>query len=111
MKTRRWNRLRAFVALAIFATSGGGTQLLDALVFHRSPARPDVVRVNAPDRCHSENCELGSPIAISPPEHPRLAAPRIQPEHRVAPILAPQDAPRTPFVTGSLGSRAPPVHS
>ncbi|MGH7582129.1 MAG: hypothetical protein ACREL5_02755 [Gemmatimonadales bacterium] len=109
MKTGWGHRLRAVLALAIFATSVGGTQLLDALLFHRGPMRPDVVRISAPDRCHSENCELGAPMATSPPAQSRLAAPRFELPHRAAVALLPDDAPRAIAAPGPLGSRAPPA--
>ena len=96
------------LALAIFATSDGGTQLLDAILFHRGPVHPDVVRVNAPDRCHSERCELGAPITTSPPAEARLAVPRLEPPRRLATLPVPHDAPRAVAAVRPLGSRAPP---
>jgi hypothetical protein len=111
MIARASYRIRAVVALALFATSGGGAQLVDALLFHSRPERPDAVRVNAGDHCHAERCELGAPIVSPPPPALAMDAGRLEPlSHRTI-ALVPADAPRNAVVAGPLGSRAPPVRS
>src|ERR1019366_407286 len=111
MIARASHRIRAFVALVLFGTGGGGDQLLDALVFHSRPAGPAVVRMNSGDHCHAERCELGVPIVSPPPQAPAMAACRFAPPSRRTVALTPLDAPRSAVVAGPLGSRAPPVRS
>ena len=79
MIARTSHRIRAIVALALFATSDGGAQLLDALVFHSRPERPDVARLNSGDHCHAERCELGAPIASPPPLTLAIGVGRLEP--------------------------------
>lgn len=105
------HRIRAFVALALFATSSGGEQLLDGLLFHRQPARPEMVRVNAGDQCHAERCELGVRIVSPPPLPLAMGDGRFEPPSRRFVILAPANAPPSAVAAGPVGSRAPPVHS
>jgi hypothetical protein len=111
MVTRRLHRLRTLLSLALFVTSGGGAQLLDAIVFHSGPVGVDVARVNAGDHCHAERCELGAPIASPPPLAPPVGDGRAEPPTNRVTGLAPADAPRSTVVAGPLGSRAPPVRS
>jgi hypothetical protein len=111
MIARASHPIRAVIALALFATSGGGVQLVDALVFHSRPERPDAVRVNAGDHCHAERCELGAPIVSPPPPALAMGAGRLEPPSHRTIALVPADAPRSTVVAGPLGSRAPPVRS
>src|ERR1017187_10074759 len=111
MIARASHPIRAVIALALFATSGGGVQLVDALVFHSRPERPDAVRGNAGDHCHAERCELGAPIVSPPPPALAVGPGRLEPPSRRPIALAAADAPRSPVVPGPLGSRAPPVRS
>lgn len=111
MIARASYRIRAVVALALFATSGGGVQLVDALMFHSRPEHTDVVRLNAGDHCHAERCELGAPIVSPPPPAPAISDGRFEPLSHRGIALAPVDAPRSTVVAGPLGSRAPPVRS
>ena len=108
MVTSLSSRLRALFALALFATSDGGAQLLDAVIFHRHPAAPEVTRINSGDDCHAERCDLGAPIAAPPPVAPPNWGFRLEPAQRRIAIVAPADAPRTLLATSPLGSRAPP---
>lgn len=109
MSTRWLHRVRALLALAMFATSDGGEQLLDALLFHGRPAASqDIPRVNDVDHCHAEKCELGAPIASPPPASPPDLAGRFETiSFRVA-VVAPSDPPRSAIANAPLGSRAPP---
>jgi hypothetical protein len=111
MVNGRWRRLRILLSLGLFATSAGGAQLLDAIVFHSGPVRVDVARFNAGDHCHSERCELGAPIVSPPPITPPAHGGRVEPPGRDVAAPAPADAPRGEAPAGPLGSRAPPLHS
>jgi hypothetical protein len=111
MVIRRSSRLRAFLALVLFSTSGGGEQLLDALVFHSHPVKDVGPRVNAGDHCHAEKCELGVSISSPPPIAPPDGDGRFEPPTRRATAITPADAPRATLVTAPLGSRAPPLQS
>jgi hypothetical protein len=111
MIARASHRIRAFVALVLFGTGGGGDQLLDALVFHSRPEQPDVIRMNAGDHCHAERCQLGVPIVTPPPHAPAVGDGRFEPPSHRTIAAAPLDAPRSAVVAGPLGSRAPPVRS
>lgn len=111
MVNRRLSRLRALVALVLFSTSGGGEQLLDALVFHSHPTPAAGPRVNAGDHCHAETCELGVPITSPAPIAPPDGVGSFEPPTRRATVTAPPDAPRTTLATTPLGSRAPPEQS
>ena len=111
MVNRRSSRLRALVALVLFSTSGGGEQLLDALVFHSHPTVPAGPRINAGDHCHAETCELGVPITSPPPIAPPGADGRFEPPTRRAAVVTPVDPPRTTATPTALGSRAPPLHA
>ncbi|HEX3928319.1 MAG TPA: hypothetical protein VHW65_09990 [Gemmatimonadales bacterium] len=102
-------RVRSIVALALFALSGGGAQLADALVFHRGPPRADVERMNAGDHCHGESCDLGAPIVSPPPAFVPYHDGRFAPPTRALAAVAPADAPRPAIRARSLGSRAPPI--
>jgi hypothetical protein len=111
MINRRSSQLRAFIALVLFSTSGGGAQLLDALVFHSHPAPASGPRVNAGDHCHAETCELGVPITSPPQVAPPDIHGRFEPPTRRATAVTPTDAPRTTLAAAPLGSRAPPARS
>ena len=111
MVTRRLHRLRTLLSLVLFVTSGGGAQLVDAIVFHSGPVRVDVARVNAGDHCHAERCDLGAPIASPPPLAPPIGAGRTEPpSHRIT-ALAPADAPRSAAVAGPSGPAPRQVRS
>ena len=110
----RWSsRLRALLAVALFATSDGGAQLLDAVVFHSHPAQAGAegARLNAGDHCHAERCELGVPITSPPPITPPDVGDRFEPLYRRTVAVIPADAPRITVVTAPLGPRAPPAES
>jgi hypothetical protein len=111
MVTRWSSQLRALLALALFATSDGGAQLLDAVVYHSHPVKAETTRLNAGDHCHAENCELGAPIASPPPLTPPDVGDRFEPVYRRAVAVVPADAPRTTRPAVPLGSRAPPLQS
>ena len=108
MVTRRSSRLRALLALTLFAQGDGAMQLADALVFHTRTAHIEVAHVSAGDRCHSERCELGAPYASPPPIIPPEAGDRFAAVYRRAEPVAPAAPPRTLLRASPLGSRAPP---
>ncbi|HEY3934330.1 MAG TPA: hypothetical protein VGL65_06885 [Gemmatimonadales bacterium] len=106
-------RIRALLALALFGMSEGGAQMLDAVVFHRHPvsAQSEIPRVNAPDHCHSEECDLGTPLAPPPPIAAPIAISQFVAITFRVPLPSPVDAPRCSLPNAPLGSRAPPHNS
>ncbi len=105
-------QIRALLALALFGTSDGGAQLLDAVVFHsHPPAHADVPRINDGDHCHAEKCDLGAPIASPPPVAAPIALVRLELIAFLVSIAIPTDAPRSALASSPLGSRAPPLRS
>ncbi len=99
-------------AVLLFGLASGGAQLADALIYHNHPA-PHAAdpRVNAGDHCHSERCDLGAPITTASPPSALPHAAHLAVASRTRAVAAPVDVPRTLRVSGSLGSRAPPVRS
>ncbi len=108
MLTPRRSRLRAAIALAVFAMASGAPQLADALVYHRKPEPAPITRMNAGDHCHAESCDLDEKLATPPPVSPPEDGGRLMSPVRAARLPAPPDAPRTRAPSGPIGSRAPP---
>ncbi len=47
MTARRVSRVRAIVALALFALASGAPQVADGLLYHRRPEPIPITRINA----------------------------------------------------------------
>jgi hypothetical protein len=109
MLSRRVTRLRASIAVAIFAMASGAPQLADGLVYHRKPEPVPITRINAGDHCHAESCDLDEKLATPPPASPPEDGGRLEPPIRAAGLPVPVDAPRTRAPSGPIGSRAPPT--
>ena len=108
MLSRRVARIRAVLAVAIFAMASGAPQLADGLVYHRKPEPVPITRMNAGDHCHAESCDLDEKLATPPPASPPDDGGRLEPPVRAARQLMPVVVPRTRAPSGPIGSRAPP---
>ncbi len=108
--TARWvPRVRAIVALALFALASGAAQVADGLIYHRRPAPIPVTRVNTTDRTHAASCNLDQQLATPPPVSSPDDVGRLEPPIREAVPQPPVETPRTRVRPGSISSRAPPA--
>lgn len=104
--------LSHLLALTLFVFGSGGSQLADALVYHRGHAtRPVVPHFCGEDGCHSERCDLGAPQAsVTATASFDVADVLLLPVTVVATV--PSATPRVALFLGRpLGSRAPPLSS
>ncbi|MGH7523287.1 MAG: hypothetical protein ACREK8_03185 [Gemmatimonadales bacterium] len=112
MLLSRLPKLRALVAILLFAGSEGAPQLFDALAFHSGRRyHAEVLGLNNGKHCHAEKCDLGARIAPPPPVSlPNLGDRFTLISFSVA-VFGRCDPPRTVPANAPLGSRAPPLNS
>ncbi|MES2305414.1 MAG: hypothetical protein V4558_07895 [Gemmatimonadota bacterium] len=101
--------MRALLSLVLYL-GGNLVPLVDAVVFHSTPQRVAANHIESSDTtCHVERCELGAPVAATPPATLLLQLGRFSRPILSTPASPSVDAPRDRAPISGLGSRAPPA--